>query len=92
MVVGETMRDPVLAAETNERMAHAAVFHGFMAAAAADGALRLPDPTSAGEQFLGLLKAQAFWPYVFSQRVVEQEEMTTVIAATVEMFMKTYAA
>ncbi|MEO0821867.1 MAG: TetR/AcrR family transcriptional regulator [Pseudomonadota bacterium] len=91
MVVGETMRDPALAAEMNEKMARIAVFREFIEAAAADGALSVPDPARATEQFLGLIKAQAFWPVVFSGEIVSKAEMSAIVETTVDMFLKEYA-
>ncbi|MEM7686081.1 MAG: TetR/AcrR family transcriptional regulator, partial [Pseudomonadota bacterium] len=54
MVVGETMRDPDLAAEMNDKMARIAVFEEFIGDAARAGALAIDDVARAAEQFLGL--------------------------------------
>ena len=92
MVVGETMRDPVLAGEMNEKMARLAVFREFIEAAAQDGALSIDDLDRATDQFLGLIKAQGFWPVIFTGEVVTQDQMTGIIDTTVDMFLKEYDA
>ncbi len=90
MVVGETMRDPVLAAQMNERMQHKAVFGRFMAAAHAGGDLRAPDPTLAAEQFIGLIKSRAFWPVVFSGVPVDRAAMEDIVRDAIRLFLKGY--
>ena len=92
MVVGETMRDPVLAADMNAKMARIAVFREFIEAADRDGVLRVNDLDRATDQFLGLIKAQGFWPVIFSGEVVTRDQMTTIINTTVDMFLKEYVA
>ncbi len=90
MVVGETMRDPVLAAEMNCKMQRISVFGDFIADAAAAGALKTPEPTLAAEQFIGLIKARAFWPVIFSGVCVGEEEMGRIIRDSVSVFLNTY--
>lgn len=90
MVVGETMRDPVLAAEMNEKMARLAVFREVLEAAAEAGALRIPNLDRATDQFLGLIKAQAFWPFIFSGEMVSHQEMGVIIETSVDMILKEY--
>ncbi len=90
MVIGETMRDPILAEEMNKRMEYKAVFHAFMEAAHADGTLIAPNPTLAAEQFIGLLKTRGFWPVVFSGQAVDQDEMEDIVNDAVTLFLNTY--
>lgn len=90
MVMGETMRAPALAAEMNEKFERTAVFREFMEAAEHSGALRIPDIARASQQFLGLIKSQAFWPMIHSGAVVSKDEMTRIIETTVDMFLKEY--
>lgn len=90
MVMGETMRDPALAAEMNEKFERLAVFREFMEAADRSGALRIPDIDRAAQQFLGLIKSQAFWPMIHSGAVVSKGEMTRIVETTVDMFLKEY--
>ena len=90
MAVGETLRDPDLAAEMNERLEKISVFGEFIAAADKDGAINAPDAAQASEQFLGLLKSQAFWPVLFSGEVVSEQEMERIVGATVDMFLNSY--
>lgn len=91
MVVGETMRDPVLAAEWNAKMEKCGTFRTFIAAAAEAGALRVQDPQAAGEQFLGLIKARGFWPMIFSGEPLPESEMDRIVRDSVAMFLKSYA-
>lgn len=92
MVLGETMRAPALAAEMNQKFERTAVFREFMEAADRCGALRIPDIARASQQFLGLIKSQAFWPMIHSGAVVSKDEMTRIIETTVDMFLKEYDA
>lgn len=90
MVMGETMRDPALASEMNCKLERVAVFQEFIHAAASDGALNAPDSTRAADQFLGLIKSQAFWPAIHSGEIVSEEEMARIVETTVEMFLSIY--
>ncbi len=90
MVVGEIIRDPVLAAEMNARMDAMDIFRRFMQAAAEDGVLAVADPEAAAEQFLGLIKARAFWPVIFSGEIVSEDEMNRIVDESVAMILNTY--
>ncbi|GAB5471374.1 MAG: TetR/AcrR family transcriptional regulator [Rhodospirillales bacterium] len=91
MTVGETLRDPDLAADMTVKMKHLPALERFFAAAHGAGVLQVPDPTLAGEQFIGLIKARAFWPAVISGEPLTSEEMEQVIRQSVDFFMKNYA-
>ncbi|MEM1275610.1 MAG: TetR/AcrR family transcriptional regulator [Pseudomonadota bacterium] len=90
MVMGETMRDPELAAEMNCKLERIAAFQEFMEAAAADGALAIDDPARAADQFLGLIKSQAFWPAIHSGEIVSEAEMERIVETTTELFLSFY--
>ena len=92
MIVGETMRDPALAADMNAKMARMAIFREFFETASQHGMLNVSDLDRATDQFLGLIKAQAFWPVIFSGEVVSREQMSVIIETTVQMFLKEYAS
>ena len=92
MALGETIRDPALAAEMNARMEKISVFRDFITAARKAGALKTKDPERAAEQFIGLIKAQAFWPAVFSGQVVGEKEMEKIIRNSVAMFLRSYGS
>ncbi len=92
MALGETIRDPALAAEMNARMEKISVFRDFIRAARKAGALKTRDPERAAEQFIGLIKAQAFWPAVFSGQVVGEKEMEKIIRNSVAMFLRSYGS
>ncbi|WP_350332952.1 TetR/AcrR family transcriptional regulator [Coralliovum pocilloporae] len=90
MVVGETMRDPDLAAEMNRKMDHMSMFNRFMEAAIADTALDAENAELVATQFVGLIKAQAFWPMVFSDDIISREEMDVLIDDSVDMILSRY--
>lgn len=91
MVIGETMRDPALAQEFSSRMDPHAEIHSFLAAAAAEGRLSIPDVDLATSQFMGLLKTQGFWPGIYSGSVIDADSMGKIVDATVKMFLGQYA-
>lgn len=92
LVIGEIIRDPVLAGDMNSRLDKVAIFQAFMTAASADGAIAVSDPDVAGEQFLGLIKSRAFWPVIFSGQTVTGEQMEKIVQETVEFFLKSHGA
>lgn len=91
MVMAETLRDPVLAAGMNEKLARVAAFRAFMEAAAADGALAIDDPGRATAEFLGLIKGQGFWPAIHSGEPVGEAAMEAIVETAVTMFLARYA-
>ena len=91
IVVSETMRDPELAAEMNRKMERVAAIREMIEAAAEAGVLDIEDAALAAEQFLGLIKTQAFWPVIFSGEVVSRSEMERIVDSTVTMFLRSYS-
>lgn len=90
LVVGEIIRDPVLAGNMNSKLDKIPVFQRFMVAASADGAIVTTDADVAGEQFLGLIKSRAFWPFIFSGQTVTEEQMERVVQETVDFFLRSH--
>ncbi|MBA5778578.1 TetR/AcrR family transcriptional regulator [Stappia sp. F7233] len=90
MIMGETIRDPALAAEMNSRITKVGVFTEFLAAATRDGKLSAPDPALAADQFLALLKSQGFYPRLFTDTPVTREEMTEIVERSVDMIIRNY--
>ncbi len=63
----------------------------WLQAAMDDGQLKALDSEMASIQFLGLIKAFAFWPQLFAhQEPLESEEANKVVTSAVEMFLKQY--
>jgi len=62
-----------------------------MEAAVDDGKIQAAELDRAAEQFLGMIKAQTFWPVVFSGQVVSESEMNEIIGSTVDVFLRSYA-
>ena len=91
MALGETIRDPKLAAEMNAQTERMTVFTDFMTGAARAGVLSTDDADEASSQFVGLIKSRAFWPYVISGSVVDPETMEQIVQSTVETFMARFA-
>lgn len=90
LVIGETIRDPELAAEMNEKMDHMAIFNRFMQEAVSDGALGIDDPLIAADQFVGLIKTQAFWPMIFTSEIISRSRMTDIIEASADLILARY--
>lgn len=90
LVVGEIIRDPVLAGEMNSKLDKAQIFREFMTAAAHHGSIRADEPGVAGEQFLGLIKSAAFWPFIFSGETVSEAQMEKIVSETLDIFLKSY--
>ncbi|MEM7424105.1 MAG: TetR/AcrR family transcriptional regulator [Pseudomonadota bacterium] len=91
MVVCEAIRDPELSERASGKMEATVFVRGFLADAVAGGALRINDVDVAAKQFVGLIKAQAFWPVIFSGVTLDERAVARVIASTVEMFLRQYA-
>ncbi|WP_170426471.1 TetR/AcrR family transcriptional regulator [Ruegeria arenilitoris] len=90
MVISETLRNPVLAAAAQGKLDKTAIFIQMLKDAAEDGQLRIDDPESAGQEFIGLIKAKAFWPMIFTGSVLTEAEMTATIENSVEMILSRY--
>ncbi len=90
MVISETLRNPVLAAEAQGKLDKTASFIAMLRDAADDGQLQIDNPDQAGREFIGLIKARAFWPLLFTGTVLSREEMTETIDSCVEMIMRRY--
>lgn len=90
MIMGELIREPDLAVDLTAKMNKLVVFEEFMARATRDGKLKADSPKRAAEQFLGLIKAQAFLPNVFSGAVVSKSEMQSIIEESADMIIARY--
>ena len=90
MVISETLRNPDLAAAAQGKLDKTAIFVEMLRDAAADGQLQIDDPESAGQQFIGLIKAKAFWPMIFTGSVLSEDEMTSTIENSVNMILSRY--
>lgn len=91
IVMSETIRDQELAGEMSCKMEKFVIFQDFMEAAMAHGSLAAGDGKQAADQFVGLIKSQAFWPMIFTGEAVSQDEMARIVDSTVEMFLRQYA-
>lgn len=90
MIISETLRNPVLAEEAQGKLDKTATFVSMLRDAAADGQLDVPDAETAGQEFIGLIKAKAFWPMMFSGSVVSEDEMALIVESAVDMMMSRY--
>lgn len=90
MIISETLRSPALAAEAQGKLDKTAVFIGMLRDAAEDGQLRIDDPEQAGREFIGLIKARAFWPLLFTGSVLSEPEMAETIESSVDMMISRY--
>ena len=91
LVVSEIIRSPELADETQSKMEYRSVFVDMLRSANANGQLAIDDPEEAADEFLGLLKAKAFWPVIFGAPVVDKDEMNRIVESTVAMMLSRYA-
>ena len=90
MIMSELLRTPALADEDQKKTDYGAALAVLLADAARDGQLALDDPQTAADEFIGLLKAKAFWPVVLGAPVLDAAAMRQVIDSSVEMFMSRY--
>ncbi|MEW2916703.1 TetR/AcrR family transcriptional regulator [Ruegeria sp. ANG10] len=91
MIISETLRSPELAAAAQGKLDKTAAFIGMMRDAVEDGQLQINDPEQAGREFIGLIKARAFWPLLFTGSVLSEAEMAETIENSVEMMISRYA-
>lgn len=91
MLVSETLRNPELAEAAQGKIDKTAAFVAMFEAAHADGALVLDNPTDAAGEFLGLIKAKAFWPVIFGAEIATAEEMAQIVSRSVELILSRYA-
>ncbi len=90
LVLSEVLRSPELVEQNQQKTDFKAAFVVMLAEAAADGKLRIDDPHRAAEEFISLIKGKAFWPVVYGEPVVTPEEMSRIIASSVDMVMSRY--
>ncbi len=55
-----------------------------------DGQLSVGDPDAAGQEFIGLIKSEAFWPMLFTGSVVSEADMTQIVESAVDVMMSRY--
>lgn len=91
VIVSETIRDRELAAEYNCKTEHLTVFQDFMSAAVSAGALRTNDAHLVADQFLGLIKSQAFWPVMFSGELVGEDRMREIVEDAASTILARFA-
>lgn len=90
LVMSQILSRPELAGETQEKIDLTAIFQNMLEDAAADGQLRLDDPSEATAEFLSLLKGRAFWPVILGAPILTEAEMEGIIAGAVDMMMARY--
>ncbi len=90
MIISETLRNPALAEEAQGKVDKTATFVRMIEDADADGQLNVENPEVAGKEFIGLIKAKAFWPMLFSGSVVSEAEMAEIVESAVNMIMSRY--
>ena len=90
MIVSETLRNPEMAAEIQGKIDSTSSIVAMLDAAAKDGQLDLDNPETVAQEFLGLIKAKAFWPVVFGAEIVSEAEMAEIVQSTVDMILSRY--
>ncbi len=91
MAMSETLRDPAMAHTLQEKSENTEIYTKFFEAAVASGKLKAKDPKKIEDQFIGLIKAQAFWPAIFSGNVLKKSEFDQVLEESVDTIMAAYA-
>ncbi|MFY2824705.1 TetR/AcrR family transcriptional regulator [Ruegeria sp. MALMAid1280] len=92
MVISETLRNPEMAAAAQGKLDKTPAFVSMLKDAADDGQLQIDDPERAGQEFIGLIKAKAFWPMMFSGGILSKQDMTTTIESSVNLILSRYGA
>lgn len=92
MIISETLRHPELAEAAQGKIDQKPVISSLLRTATEDGQLKVEDPDSAADEFLALIKAKAFWPFIFGGNIVSEDEMSVIVEACVEMIMCRYGA
>ncbi|MDX2371076.1 MAG: TetR/AcrR family transcriptional regulator [Colwellia sp.] len=94
ITIAEFIRSPELASSTLEHLGQQKDgLHVWINDAINDGRLKTVDADYAAQQFLGLIKASAFWPQLFLKQAFPSPEQQKVIADdAVLMFLARYRA
>lgn len=90
MIISETLRNPELAEEANNKIDKTGVFAAMLRDATRDGTLATPDPEVAAVEFIGLIKSKAFWPVIFGAPVATADQMDQIVESSVEMMLSRY--
>lgn len=94
VALAEMLRSPDVAARVYGLMrARQGGLCDWLQAADRDGCLAVPDAQVAADQFLGVLKAFAFWPHmVGGQAVPDAAQRHAIVAQAVDLVLHRYAA
>jgi TetR/AcrR family transcriptional regulator of autoinduction and epiphytic fitness len=90
MVISETLRNPEMAAAAQGKLDKTPIFVAMLKDAADDGQLHVEDPERAGQEFIGLIKAKAFWPMMFTGGVLSKQDMAETIESSVDLILSRY--
>jgi len=92
IILAEFIRSPELASNTLEHLGQQKDgLHAWISEAINDGRLEAVDIDYAAQQFLGLIKANAFWPQLLMNQVFPSPEQQKIIADdAVLMFLARY--
>ena len=91
MLTSETLRSPETAKAAQDRIDKTSAIAAMIADAARDGRLEVADPQEVAHEFLGLIKAKAFWPVIFGGAMVSPEDMQRIVEGSVDMILSRYA-
>jgi TetR/AcrR family transcriptional regulator of autoinduction and epiphytic fitness len=84
------MRKPELAETLTLKSPHETYYLDFFKAAAAAGTIRADAPETAAAQFLAMLKAEAYWPALFSGQLIAEPALARVIETSVDTIMRAF--
>ena len=87
----EIIRTPDLAQRLGLASDYDAHFYHFFAAAEEAGVIRPGTGATAATQFLGILKAQAYWPAIYSGVLLGEKEIAQIVETSVGTIMTAFA-
>lgn len=90
MIISETLRSPDLAQSAQGKLDQHRIFEEVLRAAVEDGQLAIDDTAEAATEFLGLIKAKAFWPMMMGAPAVSEARMTEIVERSVEVMLSRY--
>ena len=90
MAMSETLRDPNMSHDLKQKSETVGEYRQFFDDAVKAGALVASEPGKVEDQFIGLIKAQAFWPAIFSGTVLDEQHMRQVVEESSDTIIAAY--
>ena len=91
MAMSETLRDPNTSQALKQKSEVHSEFSEFFEDAIKHGAFRCDDPKKIEDQFIGLIKARAFWPAIFDGSILSPDEMKQVVEESADTILAAFS-